>query len=223
MSLTVRNLTKSYGNKLVVDHLGFEMKKPGVYALLGTNGAGKTTSIRMMLDMLSRDEGEVLWNGSPLSTDKCNVGYLAEERGLYPKYQLLDQLQYFASLRGVSKEEAKKRIRYWSSRLNADEYLYPVKPARKSAFAGLSRKGDMPAPDAKGVPAASMRADQLSKGNQQKVQLVTAVLHLAKNCLYLLQQARRFRCRCRQDDAISLQLAAIVELQLPAGMGRIGL
>lgn len=176
MSLTVRNLTKSYGEKLVVDHLGFEMQKPGVYALLGTNGAGKTTSIRMMLGMLSRDEGEVLWNGKALSTDSCNVGYLAEERGLYPKYQLMDQLQYFASLRGVSKEEAKKRIRYWSSRLNADEYLYPVKPARKSAFSGLGRKSGMPAPDAKGVPTASMRADQLSKGNQQKIQLMTALI-----------------------------------------------
>ena len=125
MSLSVKNLTKSYGNKVVVDHLSFEMPGPGVYALLGTNGAGKTTSIRMMLNMLSRDEGEVLWNGKPLSVDTCNVGYLAEERGLYPKYQLLDQLMYFARLRGVSTEEAKKRIRYWSGRLHADEYLYP--------------------------------------------------------------------------------------------------
>ena len=106
MSLIVKNLTKSYGEKVVVDNLSFEMEKPGVYALLGTNGAGKTTTIRMMLDMLSRDSGEVLWNGEPLSTDTCNVGYLAEERGLYPKYSLMDQLIYFAGLRGVSKEEA---------------------------------------------------------------------------------------------------------------------
>ena len=99
MSLVVSNLKKKYGEKIVVDNLSFEMQNPGVYALLGTNGAGKTTSIRMMLDMLAKDGGEVLWNGKPLSTDTCNVGYLAEERGLYPKYSLMDQLIYFAGLR----------------------------------------------------------------------------------------------------------------------------
>ena len=67
----------------------------------GTNGAGKTTTLRMMLNMLSRDSGEVLWEGKPLDTDTCNVGYLAEERGLYPKYPLMDQLIYFAGLKGV--------------------------------------------------------------------------------------------------------------------------
>lgn len=66
MSLVVKDLTKRYGDKVVVDHLSFAMSQPGVYALLGTNGAGKTTSIRMMLNMLSRDGGQVLWNGEPL-------------------------------------------------------------------------------------------------------------------------------------------------------------
>ena len=107
MSLVVRDLWKKYGSKTVVDHLSFEMQQPGVYALLGTNGAGKTTAIRMMLDMLAKDGGEVLWNGAPLSVTSCNVGYLAEERGLYPKYALMDQLLYFASLRGVPKDIAK--------------------------------------------------------------------------------------------------------------------
>lgn len=101
MSLTVKDLTKRYGDRTVVDRLSFGMPGPGVYALLGTNGAGKTTSIRMMLNMLSRDGGEVLWNGEPLDISRCNVGYLAEERGLYPKYALMDQLLYFASLRDV--------------------------------------------------------------------------------------------------------------------------
>ena len=101
MGLEVKNLHKKYGDKVVVDNLSFEMKGPGVYALLGTNGAGKTTSIRMMLGMLARDGGEVLWNGQPLTTENCNVGYLAEERGHYPKYSLMDQLMYFAQLRGV--------------------------------------------------------------------------------------------------------------------------
>ena len=82
MSLTVSNLSKKYGNKTVLDHLSFEMPEPGVYALLGTNGAGKTTTIRMMLGMLAKDSGEVLWNGKQLDTATCNVGYLAEERGI---------------------------------------------------------------------------------------------------------------------------------------------
>ena len=160
MSLEVRNLTKHYGDKLVLDHLSFSMPGPGVYALLGTNGAGKTTAIRMMLGMLARDEGEALWNGQPLKPETCNVGYLAEERGLYPKYTLMDQLKYFASLRGVEGAEAAKRIRYWSERLEVGEYLYPEKTTRQG------RK----------VPAPSLKADQLSKGNQQKIQLMLALL-----------------------------------------------
>ena len=160
MSLIVKELTKKYGEKTVVDHLSFSMEKPGVYALLGTNGAGKTTSIRMMLGMLARDGGETLWNGEELSLEKCNVGYLAEERGLYPKYTLMDQLKYFASLRGVEGAEATKRIRYWSDRLEVGEYLYPEKTTRQG------RK----------VPAPSLKADQLSKGNQQKIQLMMALI-----------------------------------------------
>ena len=160
MSLIVKDLTKKYGEKTVVDHLSFAMEKPGVYALLGTNGAGKTTSIRMMLGMLARDGGETLWNGEELSLEKCNVGYLAEERGLYPKYTLMDQLKYFASLRGVEGAEAAKRIRYWSERLEVGEYLYPEKTTRQG------RK----------VPAPSLKADQLSKGNQQKIQLMMALI-----------------------------------------------
>ncbi len=160
MSLIVKELTKKYGEKTVVDHLSFAMEKPGVYALLGTNGAGKTTSIRMMLGMLARDGGETLWNGEELSLEKCNVGYLAEERGLYPKYTLMDQLKYFASLRGVEGAEAAKRIRYWSERLEVGEYLYPEKTTRQG------RK----------VPAPSLKADQLSKGNQQKIQLMMALI-----------------------------------------------
>ena len=160
MSLEVRNLTKHYGDKLVLDHLSFSMPGPGVYALLGTNGAGKTTAIRMMLGMLARDEGEALWNGQPLKPETCNVGYLAEERGLYPKYRLLDQLLYFAALRGVNKTDAMARIRYWSRRLETDEYLFPT------------RRG----PRGSQTTAPSLKADQLSKGNQQKIQLMMALI-----------------------------------------------
>jgi len=170
MSLVVKNLKKSYGDKVVVDNLSFEMERPGVYALLGTNGAGKTTSIRMMLNMLSRDGGEVLWNDKPLSTEICNVGYLAEERGLYPKYSLMDQLIYFAGLRGVSKAEAKERIKYWAKRLEAEEYLYPnMQPAPALGESKKSR------PAWKKKNKAKL-ADQLSKGNQQKIQFMIALI-----------------------------------------------
>lgn len=174
MGLEVIELSKKYGNKTVVDNLSFAMDSPGVYALLGTNGAGKTTAIRMMLGMLSRDSGRVIWGGAALDTATCNVGYLAEERGLYPKYTLLDQLIYFARLRGVDRAEAKKRIRYWSRRLEVDEYLYPTKPARR----GRSGLGSaLPGGTSPGVvEVASKKADQLSKGNQQKIQLMTALL-----------------------------------------------
>ena len=174
MSLIVKDLSKRYGNKVVVDRLSFSMEKPGVYALLGTNGAGKTTSIRRMLGMLSRDGGEVLWNGAPLDTATCNVGYLAEERGLYPKYELMDQLLYFAALRGVEKEEAKRRIRYWAQRLEVEEYLYPqsAKPAPEAALLGQRR----PRPARRVKAQKPKKADQLSKGNQQKIQLITALI-----------------------------------------------
>lgn len=159
MSLEVNGLRKKYGEKVVVKDLSFQMKEPGVYALLGTNGAGKTTSIRMMLDMIVKDGGEVLWKGKPLKPLETKVGYLAEERGLYPKYSLMDQLLYFAKLKNVPKEEAKVKIAYWSKKLELNEYLYPELKTAKRQRA--------PKP---------MKADQLSKGNQQKIQLMSALL-----------------------------------------------
>lgn len=156
MSLVVTNLSKKYGEKTVVDHISFSLEHPGVYAFLGTNGAGKSTSLRMMLGMLAKDSGTVTWKGAPLDTMETNVGYLAEERGLYPKFTLMDQLLYFASLKNVSKEDAKKRIAYWVDRLELTEYFYPPTVGKKK-----------PKP---------MTADQLSKGNQQKVQLLAALI-----------------------------------------------
>lgn len=155
--LEVKNLTKQYGEKVVVNDLSFSINEPGVYALLGTNGAGKTTSIRMILGMLAKNGGEVLWNGKPFTAAEMNVGYLAEERGLYPKYSLLDQLLYFASLKKVPKKLAMERIKYWADRLQVEEYIFPPKTA-------------------KGKAAKANRADQLSKGNQQKVQLMAALI-----------------------------------------------
>lgn len=157
MSLCVKNLTKSFGDKVVVDDLSFEINQPGVYALLGTNGAGKTTSLRIILGMLAKNGGEILWKGKPLDAVKTNVGYLAEERGLYPKFSLLDQLLYFAKLRNVPKHTAMERIKYWSERLGVNEYLFPPK-----IRGGKSSKAN--------------RADQLSKGNQQKIQLMVTLI-----------------------------------------------
>ncbi len=157
MSLEVKNLVKKYGEKTVVNDLSFSIKEPGVYALLGTNGAGKTTTLRMILGMLANDSGEVLWNGKKLDPTSANVGYLAEERGLYPKFTLMDQLLYFASLKNVPKKTAKERIKYWAEKLEVSEYLYPK-------------------PVAKGKKAKQYTADQLSKGNQQKIQLMAALI-----------------------------------------------
>lgn len=157
MSLSVKNITKKYGDKLVVDDLSFEMREPGVYALLGSNGAGKTTSLRIILGMLAKNSGEILWKDQPIDIVNTNVGYLAEERGLYPKYSLLDQLLYFAKLKRVDKKTAMERIKYWSDRLSVDEYVFPKKTKGKKT-------------------SKANNADQLSKGNQQKIQLMVALL-----------------------------------------------
>lgn len=145
MSLVVEHLSKKFGDKVAVEDLSFEIKKSGVFALLGTNGAGKSTSIRMILGMLSRDSGSVTWDGKPLDIMQEQVGYLSEERGLYPKYSILEQMQYFASIKGMKKKDAAAAIDYLFARLKIDEYK-------------------------------KMKAEQLSKGNQQKIQLAAALL-----------------------------------------------
>ncbi len=152
MSLEVNHLFKKYGEKVVVDDVSFTMPGPGVYALLGTNGAGKTTSIRMILGMLEKDGGTVTWEGKPLNFDTCNIGYLAEERGLYPKYTLMDQLRYFGELRGVDRKTVDERIKYWAERLMVEEYIYKKKGQKQQS------------------------PDQLSKGNQQKIQFLIAMI-----------------------------------------------
>jgi ABC-2 type transport system ATP-binding protein len=135
----------------------------------------------MILGMLSRNQGEILWKGSPLSTATCNVGYLSEERGLYPKYELMDQLLYFATLRGLSKSEAKSRIMTLAKRLEVEEYLYPgsVTFAKLSTLQGdnSSRGSILGARRSfSRNKVKNMRADQLSKGNQQKIQLMISLI-----------------------------------------------
>ncbi len=177
MGLEVKELFKQYGNKVVVDHISFELPKPGVYALLGSNGAGKSTTIRMTLGMLERNGGDVTWNGGPLNFDTCNIGYLAEERGLYPKYTLMDQIKYFGELRGVTGKTLTDRIASLAERLKVEEYLYPEKAALIESAAGVrveSEPGKRPAFGAKKPKART--ADMLSKGNQQKIQFLIALL-----------------------------------------------
>lgn len=146
MGLKIENVSKSYGTKKVVDNISFKMDKPGVFGLLGTNGAGKTTTIRMMLGILKKDSGEISWNGKDVARKHVNFGYLPEERGIYPKTKIYDQMMYFARLKGMNKANADEAIKYWMKRLEVEEYMF-------------------------------MPAEKLSKGNQQKVQFITAVLH----------------------------------------------
>ena len=145
MAWEVKNLVKTYGEYTAVNNLSFSIDKPGVFGLLGTNGAGKTTTIRMILGMLAKNSGEILWNGKIFNSSEVSVGYLAEERGIYPKISLFDQLVYFGELRGLSKKEAIKSIEYWLERLNITEYK-------------------------------NKAAEKLSKGNQQKAQLIAALV-----------------------------------------------
>lgn len=146
MGLEVKGVSKYYGEKKVVNDLSFNVLKPGVFGLLGTNGAGKTTTIRMILNVITKDGGQILWNGCEISKQKLLFGYLPEERGLYPKVKVSEQLMYFARLRGVSKDTAKDNIKYWLGRLDASQY-------------------------------ENMNAEKLSKGNQQKIQLIAALIH----------------------------------------------
>lgn len=146
MGLIVKNVNKSFGDKHVVDNISFSLEEPGVFGLLGTNGAGKTTTIRMILGIIKKDSGEITWNGKAVTRGNVNFGYLPEERGLYPKSTIYDQLVYFANLKGLDKRAADKAVKMWLDKLNLMEYI-------------------------------NSPAEKLSKGNQQKVQFITAMLH----------------------------------------------
>ena len=146
MGLVLKDVSKTFVTKKAVDKISFSLDKPGVFGLLGTNGAGKTTTIRMLLGIITKDGGEITWNGKPVDRKSVNFGYLPEERGVYPKTKIMDQLMYFAELKGMNKEDSVKAINKWAKELEVEEYL------------------DMP-------------AEKLSKGNQQKIQLMTAIIH----------------------------------------------
>ena len=146
MILELKNIEKAFGEKKVLTGVSFKAEGGKAFGLLGRNGAGKTTSIRILMDVFPANSGEVLIDGQPIDYNKIGIGYLPEERGLYPKKIIIDQLTYFAELKGMSRKEAVKAIDYWLERLGMTEYR-------------------------------NKKLETLSKGNQQKIQLITALAH----------------------------------------------
>ncbi len=145
MRLQTENLTKSFGEKQVLKGVSFAVESGRALGLLGRNGAGKTTTIRIIMQVFSPDSGKVLLDGTPLHTDRVQIGYLPEERGLYPKKPILEQLLYFGKLGGLSKKQAAAQAERLLARLGMAEYR-------------------------------DRRLDTLSKGNQQKIQLVATLI-----------------------------------------------
>ena len=122
MQFAVENLHKSFGEKQVLKDVSFSTESGKAFGLLGRNGAGKTTTIRIIMDVFPADSGNVLLNGEPMVREKVNVGYLPEERGLYPKVNILEQLVYLGRLRGMTAHDAKENSMKWLQRLSMDEY-----------------------------------------------------------------------------------------------------
>lgn len=145
MILSVNNITKSFGEKQVLKGISFSAESGKAVGILGRNGAGKTTLIRIIMDVFGADSGEVLLDDNPISKQKIRIGYLPEERGLYPKHKIMEQLIYFASLHGIDKKSAIDNANALFKRLHIEEYK-------------------------------NRRLDTLSKGNQQKVQLIATLI-----------------------------------------------
>lgn len=147
MSLTVEHINKFFGQFQAIKDLSMEVKEGTIFGFLGPNGAGKTTTMRMILDILRPDNGAITWNGSDVSQiPRRNWGYLPEERGLYPKMRVDEQLLFLARLQGISKQDARKALDEWLER-------FQINANREK------------------------KVEELSKGNQQKVQFLAAILH----------------------------------------------
>jgi ABC-2 type transport system ATP-binding protein len=147
MSLVVERLAKRFGSVVALDGLSFEVPRGQVFGFLGANGAGKTTTMRIALGVLRPDQGTISWGGvRSEELPRTTWGYLPEERGLYPRMTILNQLVYFAGLYGVPRDRAAREVRDWLARFRVPEF-------------------------------ADRRAEELSKGNQQKVQFLAAILH----------------------------------------------
>src|SRR5262245_32606170 len=147
MSLVVDGLVKRFGPVTALAGLSFEVPEAHVFGFLGSNGAGKTTTMRIALGVLRADGGEIVWRGRDhRGLPRQTWGYLPEERGLYAKMTVLDQLVFFAGLQGVPADIAQREARSWLARFRVPEF-------------------------------AGRRAEELSKGNPQKVQFLAAVMH----------------------------------------------
>ncbi len=141
------DLARRYGDVVALDGVSFSVGPGEMRGFVGRNGAGKTTAMRIALGLVAPDRGEVRWKGSPVSDDaRRRIGYMPEERGLYPKMRVLDQLAYFGTLSGMASDDARTAARNWTERLGVG-----------------GRAGD--------------RLEELSLGNQQRVQLAAALVH----------------------------------------------
>lgn len=146
MILEIKDINKSFGDNHVLRGINLTASSGRAFGLLGRNGAGKTTTIRILMGIFEADSGSILYEGMPLDYSKVKIGYMPEERGLFPKKDINTQLLYLAKLKGMKKKEAQERIDYWLDRLELMEYK-------------------------------QKKLDTLSKGNQQKIQLITTVVH----------------------------------------------
>ena len=147
MGLRIENITKTFGSFTAVNDVSFEVQPGTIFGFLGTNGAGKTTTMRMILDIIRPDSGSITWNGTPTrDLERARFGYLPEERGLYPKMQVEEQLLFIGQLYGASKGDVQARIDRWLELFNVTENRHKT-------------------------------VESLSKGNQQKIQFLAAVLH----------------------------------------------
>jgi len=147
MTLQLQHVTKKYKDFTAVDDLNFTIEKGEIFGLIGQNGAGKTTTFRMILDLQETTAGTITWDGRPVNAINRDVlGYLPEERGIFPTMKVEEQLYFFGELRGMKRAELKKEIDFWIQRFELEE----------------KRKD---------------KAETLSKGNQQKVQLIASFIH----------------------------------------------
>ena len=146
MSLKVEGLRKEFGEQVAVKDFSFEVKKGQVFGCLGRNGAGKSTTIKMILGLVNPTAGSITWNGEPIRNSGVKIGYLPEERGLYTKSKVSTQLTYFGKLEGMSTKEVEVAMDKWLARLEIPEYKHK-------------------------------QVSDLSKGNQQKIQLIASLLH----------------------------------------------
>ncbi|GFH41683.1 ABC transporter ATP-binding protein [Lactococcus hodotermopsidis] len=145
--LELKNITKQFGDKTAVNHLNMTVKSGEIMGLIGQNGAGKTTTFRMILDFIKADQGQITWNGAPITQEiKQRIGFLPEERGLYQKLSVEEQILYFAELHGMKRAEAKSELAKWMERLEV-------------------------------VGKVTDKVQALSKGNAQKVQFIATLMH----------------------------------------------